>query len=64
MQIGFNAPTAGPLASPGKDMQDGFALFWEQANYSAGGRKVEIVTGDTTTLEDYSVLAKLRTEEE
>ena len=44
-----------PLASPGKDMQDGFTLFWEQANYTAGGRKVEIVTGDTTCNPDQAL---------
>ena len=55
IRIGLLPPLTGPLASPGKDMQDGFALFWEQANYTAGGRKVEVVTGDTTCNPDQAL---------
>ena len=54
-RIGLLPPLTGPLASPGKDMQDGFALFWEQAKYTAGGRKVEVVTGDTTCNPDQAL---------
>lgn len=47
IKIGLLAPVTGPLASPGTEMVNGFRLFWDQANQTAGGRKVEIVVGDT-----------------
>lgn len=47
IKIGLLAPVTGPLASPGAEMVNGFRLFWDQANQTAGGRKVEIVLGDT-----------------
>ena len=31
IKIGLLVPLTGPLATPGKDMVDGFKLFWEQA---------------------------------
>ncbi len=34
IKIGLLAPLTGPLASPGKDMVDGFKLFWEQAEHT------------------------------
>src|SRR5262245_49037208 len=55
IRIGLLPPLTGPLASPGKDMQDGFTLFWEQAQYTAGGRKVEVITGDTTCNPDQAL---------
>ena len=55
IRIGLLPPLTGPLASPGKDMQDGFTLFWEQAKYTAGGRKVEVVVGDTTCNPDQAL---------
>ena len=47
IRIGFLIPLTGPLATPGQDMRDGFALFWEQAGQTAGGRKVQVITADT-----------------
>lgn len=47
IKIGLLAPVTGPLASPGAEMVNGFRLFWDQANQTAGGRKIEIVVGDT-----------------
>lgn len=47
IKIGLLAPVTGPLASPGAEMVNGFRLFWDQANLTAGGRKIEIVIGDT-----------------
>ncbi|NGX98358.1 MAG: ABC transporter substrate-binding protein [Candidatus Afipia apatlaquensis] len=47
IKIGLLAPVTGPLASPGAEMVNGFRLFWDQANLTAGGRKIEIVVGDT-----------------
>jgi ABC-type branched-subunit amino acid transport system substrate-binding protein len=55
IQIGFLPPITGPLASPGAEMVNGFRLFWEQAGMTAGGRKVEIVTGDTTCNPDQAL---------
>jgi len=55
IRIGFLPPITGPLASPGAEMVNGFRLFWEQANHTAGGRKVEIITGDTTCNPDQAL---------
>jgi branched-chain amino acid transport system substrate-binding protein len=55
IRIGLLPPLTGPLASPGKDMQEGFMLFWEQAKFTAGGRKVEVVVGDTTCNPDQAL---------
>ena len=55
IRIGLLPPITGPLASPGTEMVNGFELFWEQAGMTAGGRKVEIVTGDTTCNPDQAL---------
>lgn len=55
IKIGFLIPLTGPLATPGQDMRDGFALFWEQVNHQAGGRKVQVVTADTTCNPDQAL---------
>ena len=55
IRIGLLIPLTGPLATPGKDMLDGFNLFWEQAKHTAGGRKVEIVVADTTCNPDQAI---------
>ena len=55
IKIGLLAPLTGPLASPGNDMVSGFKLFWNQANNMAGGRKVEIITADTTCNPDQAL---------
>ena len=55
IKIGVLAPLTGPLATPGKDMDDGLKLLWEQSNYQAGGRKVELVTADTTCNPDQAL---------
>ena len=55
IRIGVLAPVTGPLATPGKDMVDGLKLFWEQAGYQAGGRKVELVIADTTCNPDQAI---------
>jgi branched-chain amino acid transport system substrate-binding protein len=55
IRIGLLPPITGPLASPGKDMVDGFTLFWEQAKQTAGGRKVEVVIADTTCNPDQAL---------
>jgi branched-chain amino acid transport system substrate-binding protein len=55
IKIGVLAPLTGPLATPGKDLHDGLKLFWEQVNYQAGGRKVELVVADTTCNPDQAL---------
>lgn len=55
IKIGLLPPITGPLATPGRDMLDGFRLFWEQAGLKAGGRTVEIVVADTTCNPDQAL---------
>ena len=55
IKIGVLAPLTGGLSGPGKDMVDGFNLFWEQAKHTAGGRKIEIVIADTTCNPDQAL---------
>jgi branched-chain amino acid transport system substrate-binding protein len=55
IKIGVLAPVTGPLATPGKDMVEGWKLFWEQAKHTAGGRKVEYVIADTTCNPDQAL---------
>ena len=55
IKIGFLIPLTGPLATPGQDMRDGFSLFWEQVNHQAGGRKVQVITADTTCNPDQAL---------
>jgi branched-chain amino acid transport system substrate-binding protein len=55
IRIGVLAPVTGPLATPGKDMVEGWKLFWDQAGHKAGGRKVEYVIADTTCNPDQAL---------
>jgi branched-chain amino acid transport system substrate-binding protein len=55
IRIGVLAPVTGPLATPGKDMVEGWKLFWEQNKHMAGGRKVEYVIADTTCNPDQAL---------
>lgn len=55
IKIGVLAPLTGPLASPGSELKNGFDLYWEQAGYEAGGRKVEVVYADTTCNPDQAL---------
>ena len=55
IKVGLLVPLTGPLATPGREMVDGFNLFWEQAKHTAGGRKVEIVVADTTCNPDQAL---------
>ena len=42
IKIGVLAPVTGPLATPGKDMVEGWKLFWEQAGHIAGAANHEV----------------------
>jgi len=55
IKIGVLAPVTGPLATPGKDMVEGWKMFWDQAGHTAGGRKVEYVVADTTCNPDQAL---------
>lgn len=55
IRIGLLAPVTGPLATPGRDMVDGFRLFWEQVGQRAAGRKVDVVMADTTCNPDQAL---------
>lgn len=55
IKIGLLAPVTGPLATPGKDMVEGWKLYWEKVGYTAGGRKVEVVVADTTCNPDQAL---------
>jgi len=55
IRIGLLPPLTGPLASPGREMVDGFKLFWDQVGNTAGGRKIEIVIADTTCNPDQAL---------
>jgi branched-chain amino acid transport system substrate-binding protein len=46
IRLGFHAPLSGPGSGPGKDMTDGFTLFWEEVGYQAAGRKIEVIVED------------------
>jgi branched-chain amino acid transport system substrate-binding protein len=55
IRIGVLAPITGPLATPGAEMVDGMKMFWEMNKYTAGGRKIELVTADTTCIPDQAL---------
>jgi branched-chain amino acid transport system substrate-binding protein len=55
IRIGVLAPVTGPLAGPGKDMVEGWKLYWDEAKNTAGGRKVEYVIADTTCNPDQAL---------
>jgi branched-chain amino acid transport system substrate-binding protein len=47
IRIGYLGPLTGIFAQAGKDMLDGLRMSLEQANYQAGGRKIELIEEDT-----------------
>lgn len=46
IRIGFLAPTSGTVAESGKDMVDGWNLWWDQHGREVAGRPVEIYIED------------------
>jgi len=46
IKIGFIAPSTGNFAQIGGDMVTGFKMFLEEINYTAGGRKIELIVED------------------
>jgi branched-chain amino acid transport system substrate-binding protein len=59
IRIGLMAPQTGVVAAGGREIIDGFQLFWETAGNEAGGRKVEISVEDDASNPD-TALQKAR----
>jgi branched-chain amino acid transport system substrate-binding protein len=49
IRLGFLGTKTGPIAAPGKEMENGMVLFLEEHNYTLAGRKVEMTSVDTAT---------------
>jgi len=47
VKIGFMAPLTGGAAQVGKDMVDGFKMYFEEHGYQLAGRKVELIIEDS-----------------
>jgi branched-chain amino acid transport system substrate-binding protein len=59
IRIGLMAPQTGVVAAGGREIIDGFTLFWETVGNQAGGRKVEIIVEDDASNPD-TALQKAR----
>ena len=59
IKIGLLAPLTGVVASGGKELVEGFEMYWEQVNKEVAGRKVEIVIEDAASNPD-TALQKAR----
>jgi branched-chain amino acid transport system substrate-binding protein len=59
IRIGLMAPQTGVVAAGGREIVDGFSLFWESVGNQAGGRKVEIIVEDDASNPD-TALQKAR----
>ena len=59
IRIGLMSPLTGVLAAGGKELVEGFELWWEQKNKEVAGRKVEIVVEDDASNPD-TALQKAR----
>ena len=46
IKIGYFAPLTGTFSQTGKDMTDGFMLFWDEVGNQVAGRKVEVIVED------------------
>jgi branched-chain amino acid transport system substrate-binding protein len=59
IRIGLMAPQTGVVAAGGREIIDGFTLFWESVGNQAGGRKVELIVEDDASNPD-TALQKAR----
>jgi branched-chain amino acid transport system substrate-binding protein len=59
IRIGLMAPLTGVVAAGGREIVDGFTMFWESRNMDVGGRKVELVVEDDASNPD-TALQKAR----
>jgi len=46
IRVGYLGPLTGIFAAAGKDMLDGLKMAFEQVNYEAAGRKIELIEED------------------
>jgi branched-chain amino acid transport system substrate-binding protein len=46
IKVGLLLPETGPLAANGKDMANGFQLFFEEQGWKLAGREVKLITED------------------
>jgi len=46
IRIGMMAPLSGVVAAGGREMVDGFKMYWESVGYEVGGRKIEVSVED------------------
>lgn len=59
IKIGLMAPLTGVVAAGGREMVDGFNMYWEQVGNAVGNRKVEVVIEDDASNPD-TALQKAR----
>ncbi|MGH9650483.1 MAG: ABC transporter substrate-binding protein, partial [Terriglobales bacterium] len=59
IRIGYFAPLTGNFSQIGKDMTDGFTLYWEEVGNKVAGREVKIIVEDSDP-EPASALTKIR----
>ena len=59
IRIGYFAPLTGNFSQIGKDMSDGFTLFWEEVGNKVAGREVKVIVEDSDP-EPASALTKIR----
>jgi branched-chain amino acid transport system substrate-binding protein len=46
IRIGMMAPLSGVVAAGGREMVDGFKMYWDSVGNEVGGRKVEVIVED------------------
>jgi branched-chain amino acid transport system substrate-binding protein len=59
IRIGLMAPLTGVVAAGGREIVDGFTMFWESVGNQVGGRKVELIVEDDASNPD-TALQKAR----
>ncbi|HEY0570659.1 MAG TPA: ABC transporter substrate-binding protein [Enterovirga sp.] len=59
IRIGLMAPLTGVVAAGGREIVDGFTMFWESIGNQVGGRKIELVVEDDASNPD-TALQKAR----
>src|SRR4051812_19278120 len=59
IRIGLMAPLTGVAAAGGREIVDGFTMYWDSIGNTAGGRKVELVVEDDASNPD-TALQKAR----
>ncbi|MGE4064786.1 MAG: penicillin-binding protein activator [Rhodospirillaceae bacterium] len=59
IRIGLMAPLTGVAAAGGREIVDGFQMYWSEQNNMAGGRKVEVLVEDDASNPD-TALQKAR----